>query len=127
MLEHNGHDLSIREEGIKNCVYPELIAFIEIWLEQGKSISETLLKCVDWAERNGHMDKLIQRFYVTPEDIRLIKKTINGLSFPDKKVCISVDKLVKSELQENICYYQPLSEDQPLITVMQTPWQKKNA
>lgn len=95
-----------------------------MWLDQGLSISETLLKCVDWAERHGHMDKYNRWYYVTPEDIRLIKKTSNALSFPDAKDCISVDKLITSELQEHICYYQPLSENQPLIIVVQTPWQK---
>ncbi|XP_067276281.1 uncharacterized protein [Pseudorasbora parva] len=88
------------------------------------SNSETLLKCVDWAERHGHKDKYNRRYYVTPEDIRLIKKTNNALSLPDAKDCISVDKLITSELQENICYYQPLSENQPLVIVVQTPWQK---
>lgn len=70
------------------------------------------------------MDKYNRWYYVTPEDIRLIKKTSNALSFPDAKDCISVDKLITSELQEHICYYQPLSENQPLIIVVQTPWQK---
>jgi len=121
MLQHNGHDVCLKEEGVKNRIDPELLTFIEMCLDQGQSISETLLKCVDWAERHGHMDKYNRRYYVTPEDIRLIKKTIR---FPDKKDCISVDKLVTSELQENICYYQPLTENQPLIIVVQTPWQK---
>ncbi|XDV16607.1 hypothetical protein PO909_016249 [Leuciscus waleckii] len=124
MLQHNGHDVCLKEEGVKNRIDPELLTFIEMWLDQGQSISETLLKCVDWAERHGHMDKYNRRYYVTPEDIRLVKKSINALSFPDAKDCISVDKLVTSELQENICYYQPLSENQPLIIVVQTPWQK---
>ncbi|XP_026076677.1 uncharacterized protein LOC113054993 isoform X2 [Carassius auratus] len=124
MLQHNGHDVCMKEEGIKNLIDPELLTFIEMWLGQGLSISETLLKSVDWAERHGHMDKYNRRYYVTPEDIRLIKKTNNALSFPDAKDCISVDKLITSELQEHICYYQPLSENQPLIIVVQTPWQK---
>ncbi|XP_056599812.1 uncharacterized protein LOC130417954 isoform X2 [Triplophysa dalaica] len=124
MLHHNGHDVCLKEEGVKNRIDAELLTFIEIWLDQGKSISETLLKCVEWAERHGHVDKYNRRYYVTPEDIRLIKKTNIALSFPDAKDCISVDKLVTSELEENIRYYQPLSEVQPLIIVVQTPWQK---
>lgn len=96
MLQHNGHDVCMKEEGVKNHTDPELLTFIEMWLDQGLSISETLLKCVD----------------------------LDTLSFPDAKDCICVDKLVTSELQENICYYQPLNENLPLISVMQTPWEK---
>ncbi|XP_048853138.1 uncharacterized protein LOC125721155 [Brienomyrus brachyistius] len=125
MLKHSGHDINIQEEGVKNRVDPELLAFIDMWLEQGLSVSETLLKSVDWAQRHGHTDRCNRRYYVTPEDIRMIKKSINALIFADVKDSISVDKLCTSELKENICFYQPLSDDQPLIIVVQTPWQKQ--
>ncbi|XP_016359910.1 uncharacterized protein LOC107702182 [Sinocyclocheilus anshuiensis] len=124
MLKHNGHDINMQEQGIKNHADPELLAFIDMWLEQGLSVSGTLLKSVDWAERHGHIDKHNRRYYVTPEDIRIIKKSINALIFPDVKDCVSVDILATSELKENICFYQPLSDEQPLIIVVQTPWQK---
>ncbi|XP_049329099.1 uncharacterized protein LOC125790044 isoform X2 [Astyanax mexicanus] len=125
MLKHHGHDVDIQEEGVKNPVDPELLGFIEMWLEQGLSVSETLLKSVDWAERHGHVDKHNRRYYVTPEDIRTIKKSINALFFPDVNDSVSVDILATSELKENISFYQPLSEENPLIIVVQTPWQKE--
>lgn len=74
---------------------------------------------------HGHIDKYNRRYYVTLEDIRIIKKSINALIFPDVKDCVSVDILATSELKENICFYQPLSDEQPLIIVVQTPWQKQ--
>nr|XP_055034566.1 uncharacterized protein LOC129422578 isoform X1 [Misgurnus anguillicaudatus] len=125
MLKHSGHNFNIQEEGVKNRIDPELLALIQMWLEQGLSVSETLLRSVDWAGRHGHKDKLNRRYYVTPEDIRIIQKSLNALIFPDVKDCISVDILATSELKENICFYQPLSDGQPLIIVVQTPWQKQ--
>ena len=71
------------------------------------------------------MDKHNRRFYVTPEDIRTIKKNTNALIFPDVKDCVSVDILATSELKENIYFYQPLSDEKPSIIVIQTPWQKQ--
>lgn len=47
MLKHNGHDINMQEEGIKNRADPELLAFIDMWLEQGLSLAKTLLKSVD--------------------------------------------------------------------------------
>lgn len=104
MLKHSGHDINIQEEGVKNRVNPELLAFIDMWLEQGLSVSETLLKSVDWAQRHGNTDRCNRRYYVTPEDIRMIKKSINALIFPDVKDCISVDILCTSELRRTFVF-----------------------
>ncbi|XP_035997529.1 uncharacterized protein LOC118564219 isoform X2 [Fundulus heteroclitus] len=125
MLQHTGHDVSNEEDGIKNRIHPELLGFVEMWLTQGCSTSETLLKSCDWAHRNGHVDKQNRRFYLTPEDVRLIKKNLHGVTFPHRNDSVSVDYLVNTELQQNICFYQPLIHQQPLIIVVQTPSQKK--
>lgn len=120
MLQHTGHDEDTCKE--KKRIHPELHSLVKIWLEQGCSISKILIKSHDWAQQNGHMDKKDRRFYLTPYDIRLVKKNLRGVGNSDS---VNVDHLVSTELKENICFYQPLQNDQPFILVVQTSFQKK--
>lgn len=120
MLQHTGHDEGNSKE--KNRIHPDLHSLIEIWLQQGCSTSEILIKSYDWAQQNGHVDKKDRRFYLTPNDIRLLKKNLRGVGDSDS---VSVDHLVSMELRDNICFYQPLHNEQPFILVVQTPFQKQ--
>ncbi|XP_077065703.1 uncharacterized protein LOC143718571 isoform X2 [Siphateles boraxobius] len=120
MLQYTGHDEANSKE--KNRIHPDLHSLIEIWLQQGCSTSEILIKSCDWAQQNGHVDKKDRRFYLTPNDIRLLKKNLRGVGDSDS---VSVDHLVSMELRDNICFYQPVHNEQPFILVVQTPFQKQ--
>lgn len=123
-LTHTGHDLSNPEERKKNAINPELLGFVEIWLTQGLSISQIVIKSCDWACSRGYTDKHDRRFFLTPEDVRLVKRHLRIFTLPDIDDAVSVEKLVTGELKENICFFQPLTKDQPLVIVVQTPQQK---
>ncbi|XP_049333207.1 uncharacterized protein LOC111194919 isoform X1 [Astyanax mexicanus] len=124
MLEHTGHNVSNPEELTKNPVDPELLGFVEMWLNQGLSVSQVVLKSCNWAQSHGHTDKHNRRYYLTPNDVRLVKRSLQSIILPDIDDSVSVDKLISTDLKENICFYQPITKDQPLIIVVQTPAQK---
>ena len=63
MLQHTGHDKDNSKE--KNRIHPNLHSLVEVWLQQGCSTSEILIKSCDWAQQNGHVDKKDRRFYLT--------------------------------------------------------------
>ncbi|XP_076144157.1 uncharacterized protein LOC143126130 [Alosa pseudoharengus] len=122
-LIHTGHDFKNPEEKKKSPINPELVGFVEMWLSQGLSISQILLKSCDWACSRGYTDKHDRRYFLTPEDVRSIKRHLLVLNLPDIDDAVSVEKLVTDELKEQILYFQPLTKDQPLIVVVQTPAQ----
>lgn len=122
-LTHTGHDLSNPEERKKNTVNPELLGFVEMWLKEGLSISQIVIRSCDWACSRGYTDKHGRRFFLTPEDVRLVKRHLRIFTLPDIDDAVSVEKLVTAELKENI-FFQPLTKDQPLVIVVQTPQQK---
>ena len=92
-----------------NLINPELLGFVEMWLSQGLSISQIILKNCEWAHGHGYTDKHDRRFFITPEDVRMVKRKLHILSLPDTDDAVSVDKLITSELKENICYFQALA------------------
>lgn len=90
------------EERKKNAINPELLGFVEIWLTQGLSISQIVIKCCDWACSRGYTDKNDRSFFLTPEDVRLVKRHLRIFTLPDINYAVSVEKLVTGELKENI-------------------------
>lgn len=123
-LSHTGHDLANPGEKKRNPIHPELLGFIEMWLTQGLSISQTVIRSCEWACSRGYTDKHDRRFFVTPEDVWIVKRHLRILTLPDINDAVSVEKLVTDELQENICFFQPLTKEKPLVIVVQTPQQK---
>lgn len=123
-LTHTGHDLTNPGEKKKNSIHPELLGFVEMWLTQGLSISQIVIRSYEWACSRGYTDKHDRRFFLTPEDVWSVKRHLRILTLPDINDAVSVEKLVTTELKENICFFQPLTKDQPLVIVVQTPQQK---
>lgn len=95
-----------------------------MWLTQGLSISQIVIRSYEWACSRGYTDKHDWRFFLTPEDVWSVKRHLRILTLPDINDAVSVEKLVTTELKENICFFQPLTKDQPLVIVVQTPQQK---
>ena len=70
---------------------------------------------------------LIRRFYPTPKYVWNIQRSLASTTRLDENDSISVDRLVKSELQQVFVFYPPLfhSNKQPLVIVLQSVWQRE--
>lgn len=125
MCEHSGHDLNIMKENGINRINEDLIEFIHECISKGLSNSAILLKATDWSQRLGKTNLVDRTYFVTPEDIVGIRRSFNKYIHVDGSDCISVEKLIKSDLKDSVLLYQPLShsENQPLMIVYSSAWQ----
>ncbi|XP_077864593.1 uncharacterized protein LOC102808709 [Saccoglossus kowalevskii] len=124
---HVGHNPLNKEKYCTNRICPDLLELIRIWTMQNLQCSEILVKCNNWSKSRGHKDMRYRQYYPTPADINYLRsKVLNELRF-NKNDALSVDKLIKSDLKENIVHYQPLSRqtDQPLEIVYMSAFQKE--
>ncbi|XP_049329726.1 uncharacterized protein LOC111196604 isoform X2 [Astyanax mexicanus] len=127
LAEHSGHDISNSQEDGVNRVDEDLLNYIHECLSQGLSNSEILLRTVRWFRTYGKNDLRDRRYFLTQKDITGIRAGFNARQRFDRNDSISVDRLIKADLQDSILYYQPLShkEHQPLIIVFSSQWQQE--
>ncbi|XP_070533937.1 uncharacterized protein [Ptychodera flava] len=108
--KHLGHNLMDPNESCVNKICPELTECIRLWTMQGLQISEIIVKCSEWARQRGYYIMTDRQYFPTPTDIKYLRdKTLNETRF-DKNDSVSLDKLIKSDLQANVIHYQPLSK-----------------
>ncbi|KAG9262254.1 hypothetical protein AMEX_G24009 [Astyanax mexicanus] len=128
LAEHSGHDISNSQENGVNRVDEDLLNYIHECLSQGLSNSEILnSSTVRWSRTYGKNDLRDRRYFLTQKDITGIRAGFNASQRFDRNDSISVDRLIKADLQDSILYYQPLShkEHQPLIIVFSSQWQQE--
>lgn len=80
---------------------------------------------LEWSQSKDHLDMHDRRYYPTPTDIQYISGKIKMLSRNHANDALSVESLVKSDIQSDVLHYQPLSRItcQPFI-VLQTKEQQ---
>ncbi|XP_042343442.1 uncharacterized protein LOC121943907 [Plectropomus leopardus] len=127
MNRHSGHDLSNPQEDHSNQINSDLIAYTHTCFQLGDSDAEILLKCKEWVKAQGKKGRTDLQYLVTPKNITLLKKSFQSQNRIDVagSDCASVDRLVKTELKDQIIFYQPFShsEKQSLVIVLSSPWQ----
>jgi hypothetical protein len=85
------------------------------------------VKICDWAMSEGHSNKRDRCYFQAPKDVCNIKRRLKALSVLDVKDNTSVEKLVNSDLKDNILIYHPLCNvsKQHLMIVVQRKWTKQ--
>lgn len=126
-LCHNGHGLVKSTENVINRINHTLMHFVETWIGQHCNTTEVLLKATQWAKEQGHHNVSDQCFYLTPKDVWNIQSALASATRLGENDSISVDRLVKSDLQQEVIFYQPLfhSTKQTLIIVLRRDWQRE--
>ena len=120
-LCHNGHGLDKSTENVINRINRTLMHSVATWIGQHCTTTEVLLKATQWAKEEGHHNVSDRCFYLTPKDVWNIQSSLASDTRLDENDSISVDRLVKSDLQKEVMFYQPLfhSTKQTLIIVLQ--------
>lgn len=124
--EHKNHDLLNPSHAHVSSIDYMLYSLIITWLQYGRSVCEVVCDVMKWCSVNGHNDINDRRFYPSLEDIRNMKRKIKRERQMDNIDSVSVDKLLQSTLKEFAVFYQRYHvNEQPLIIVLQSEWQKK--
>lgn len=79
-----------------NRIDEKLLGLLEMWLSQGCSTTEVLLKATQWAVNHGHNNALDRSYYITPKEVWYVQHSLTSASRLDENDSVSVDKLVKS-------------------------------
>ena len=117
---HCGHDLDDVTDKHVNPINPILQTKIRKWLELGVKPDVILIQAHKWALENGYENVHDREYYVTPDDIKNIRKSFMISQQLDKNDAVSVQGLL-SRHKNNVIYYKEfISGKQDFILVIMT-------
>lgn len=127
MVEHIGHDYADAKQGVVTAL---ILSFCPLW-SCGFLKDALYQRCLWrfviglWVKDTATNDT--RYYFQAPKDVRNIKWSLKALSVLDVKENTSVEKLVNSDLKDNILIYHPLCNvsKQHLMIVVQRKWSKQ--
>ncbi len=119
--EHTGHDVNDDLDQHVNPIHQALQKEIKEWIKLGVKNDLILLLANKWAIEHGADSIHDRRYYVTPEDIYILKKSVRLENQLDKNDAASVAKLVKENTDNIILYQEYIPNMQQFNLVLMTP------
>ncbi|CAC5368497.1 unnamed protein product [Mytilus coruscus] len=125
-LRHSGHDPQNDEERRMSRTDPLVVALIEELSAQGKNTNEIINFIKKRNDESKKTDMRDRAFFPTPAEIRRIAYSFKISNHCHSVDSINIDTILKTDLNEHVLYYQPLSRalGQPLLIVLQTEQQR---
>ncbi|XP_056587061.1 uncharacterized protein LOC130407814 isoform X4 [Triplophysa dalaica] len=124
--EHNGHNATCEKEGHFQAVCPDLRKQIEEWISLGVKPDIILLEAHKWSRSRGHTDLNNRQYFVTPKDIESIRTCLLRRSHLNKDDAISSAQLLTGQCKDNVVFFQPFTQENDLIIILQTPNMRDN-